>query len=274
MYLQDRREKIYPTDNLCEKNCVLIDFNNDTNKIICKCPIKTSTDDYDKEDSFLSRNIDDAFDEKYLLPNIRVLKCFKIAFKVVHKNFLFYLTFCLLIGFIVAFFLGGGYKPFSDDPFDEFNEIIDELIEKDDDDNNDDRSSNNDNNNKSFNNKTNDEHNNEEDLISSQNTEQKDDEKRKKRKIKNKITIYNDEKKDEKLILGVNKKEKHLISETESNGSSNNKKVKSKGKDKEDKSTIVNVKGDNYDKDSLMSKIEPIEIKVEGEGQNNKVIFD
>jgi hypothetical protein len=176
MYLQDRREKIYPTDNLCEKNCVLIDFNNDTNKIICKCPIKTSTDDYDKEDSFLSRNIDDAFDEKYLLPNIRVLKCFKIAFKVVHKNFLFYLTFCLLIGFIVAFFLGGGYKPFSDDPFDEFNEIIDELIEKADDDNNDDRSSNNDNNNKSFNNKTNDD---KEDLISSQNTEQKDDEKRK-----------------------------------------------------------------------------------------------
>jgi hypothetical protein len=73
--------------------------------------------------------------------------------------------------------------------------------------------------------------------------------------------------------LGINKKEKHLISETESNGSSNSKKVKSKGKDKEDKSTIVNVKGDNYDKDSFISKIEPVEIKVEGEGQNNKVIF-
>ena len=125
MYLQDRREKIYPTDNLCENDCVLIDFNNDTNKIICKCLIKTSTNNYENAD-FLSRRLNDVFPEKYKIPNIHVLQCFKIAFNVAHKNFLFYLTLFSLIGFILAHRFGNGYEPLSTDPFHELNERIEE----------------------------------------------------------------------------------------------------------------------------------------------------
>ena len=249
MYLQDRREKIYPTDNLCEKNCVLIDFNNDTNKIICKCPIKTSIDDYDNEDSFLSRNIDDVFDEKYLLPNIRVLKCFKIAFKVVHKNFLFYLTFCLLIGFIVAYFLGDGYKPFSDDPFDTLNETIEAIMEVHNNSNSssNDINSNNDNNtnNNINNNINNDEYNNNGDLT-------------------NKLLILNNNKQNNT----------ELISNTESHDSSMSEKGQIKDKDKESNSTKVYVRNEQYEKDSSISQVLEVKTKNNETQNNEKVLYN
>ena len=40
IYIQERREKYYPRDPLCQDNCTAIDFDNTTNKIVCKCPIR------------------------------------------------------------------------------------------------------------------------------------------------------------------------------------------------------------------------------------------
>ena len=143
IYLQDRREIFYITDSLCESNCVLMDYNNNTNKIICKCIIKTSTENYESSD-FLSRNFEDAFEDTYLIPNIRVLKCFKKAFRVVPRNFLFYLTFFFLCGLIVAYYLGKErYNPLSKDPFKELNDKIEEEVKKftDSDDDDDDEES-------------------------------------------------------------------------------------------------------------------------------------
>ena len=130
IYLQDRRERYYITDPLCESGCTLIDYNNITKKIICKCPIKTSTDNYENSD-FLERNLDKAFDDTYILPNIRVLKCFKQALKVVDRNLLFYLTFFSIIGFILAYiFLTDNYALHSKDPFDILTNKIEEKRKK------------------------------------------------------------------------------------------------------------------------------------------------
>ena len=130
IYLQDRRERYYITDPLCESGCTLIDYNNITKKIICKCPIKTSTDNYENSD-FTSRILDDAFEDTYILPNIRVLKCFKQAIKVVDKNFLFYLTFFSIIGFILAYiFLTDSYILLSKDPFGILTNKIEEKRKK------------------------------------------------------------------------------------------------------------------------------------------------
>ena len=166
IYLQDRREIFYITDSLCESNCVLMDYNNITNKIICKCIIKTSTDNYESSD-FLSRNFENAFEDTYLIPNIRVLKCFKKAFRVVPKNFLFYLTFFLFCDFIIAYYLGKErYNPLSKDPFKELNDKIEKEMKKfkdsDDEESND---NDNDNDNDNKNNIDNKEENKEEQLI-------------------------------------------------------------------------------------------------------------
>ena len=71
IYLQDRREKYYITDPLCETGCKQVGYDNITERVICICKIKGSTEGFENV-SFSSNEIE----RQYFFPNIRVMKCF------------------------------------------------------------------------------------------------------------------------------------------------------------------------------------------------------
>ena len=131
IYLQDRREKYYITDPICEEYCVLIDYNNITNKIICKCPIKTNTEDYSIP-KFVEEKIDKVFEEEYNLPNIRVLECFIEAFFYTNKNWFFYIVLISIIIFIITYILRKCTKTEFKKQFEKLNDLIDKLNEDND----------------------------------------------------------------------------------------------------------------------------------------------
>ena len=57
IYLQDRREKYYITDPLCETGCKQVGYDNITERVICICKIKGSTEGFENV-SFSSNEIE------------------------------------------------------------------------------------------------------------------------------------------------------------------------------------------------------------------------
>ena len=97
MYLQERRDYYFIKDGLCESDCKQVGFDNNTKRIMCKCNIKPSTEKYEN----ITFEPNKGFEEDYLLPNIKVLKCFdKLQFSLG-----FLISFILLICFIILSFI-------------------------------------------------------------------------------------------------------------------------------------------------------------------------
>ena len=93
IYIQERREYYFIKDGLCEFGCKQVGFDDKKDRIICKCNIKGSTEGY--ENVTFTPNKD--FDDFYIAPNIRVLKCMgKIKFSLG-----FLISLILLIAFII-----------------------------------------------------------------------------------------------------------------------------------------------------------------------------
>ena len=98
VYLQDRREKYFITESICESKCVQIGYDIETSRAVCKCKIKESPNNFENV-TFASNNLEDHFKKKYKLPNLKVMKClFKINFI---KNGGQIFAFLLIIAFII-----------------------------------------------------------------------------------------------------------------------------------------------------------------------------
>ena len=74
IYLQQRRERYYIKDPLCESDCQQVGYDDITDRVICKCKIKGSTEGFENV-TFIPNDLDKYFEKKYILPNVRVLKC-------------------------------------------------------------------------------------------------------------------------------------------------------------------------------------------------------
>ena len=115
IYLQDRKEKYYIDEPLCEENCVIYGYKIDSKKIICKCKLK-----YDSSDntSFVPEIKENKFKKNYIFPNLRMLKCTKKVFKNLGTNAGFYISLFVLIIFVGLYL----YRktPFGKKRFDKF----------------------------------------------------------------------------------------------------------------------------------------------------------
>ena len=98
VYLQDRREKYFITGAICESRCEQIGYDQETSRAVCKCKIKESPNNFENV-TFSSNNLEDHFEKKYKLPNLKVMKCFlKINFL---KNGGQIFALLLIIAFII-----------------------------------------------------------------------------------------------------------------------------------------------------------------------------
>ena len=259
IYLQDRREKYYITDPICEDGCVLIDYNNITNKIICKCPIKTNTENYSVP-NFVQEKIDDIFDETYILPNIRVLKCFIEAFVYTKKNWCFYIILILIIIFIVTYILRKCFKTEYKEQFKKLNDFIEDLNENSNsEEENSNKTDNSDSSNQISSIKEGEKNKLKNDLIKLKNNRNIKNEK-KNGNIdeikKSKVSEYknnNSEKEKNKM-----KKTESLISEENNNSSENGNGV-----------TIINIKGKNGELPNITKEEEDMEYMVNPKNSQN-----
>ena len=72
--IEDRRKYYYPLDNLCEENCDLISFDNDTHKVKCECILKTSYS------SIIKPNTKNEPLPNKFVSNINAIKCYDTVF--------------------------------------------------------------------------------------------------------------------------------------------------------------------------------------------------
>ena len=101
IYLQNRREKYFLLDPLCQSGCTVIslvdpiDLNKDKYKIKCNCPLKLLPE-VPENIKFDKKSLKEIFNGKYTLPNIKVLKCGG-------KVSIFFVIFILMIIFLASF---------------------------------------------------------------------------------------------------------------------------------------------------------------------------
>jgi hypothetical protein len=81
VYLQDRKEKYFINEAICEEGCHLVDDKNyydvyeQTSKLVCQCPMKMILDNYTKIKFKKNETLDERFKEVYTYPNFRIMKC-------------------------------------------------------------------------------------------------------------------------------------------------------------------------------------------------------
>ena len=96
MYLQERRNTYYISDAICETGCVQIGYDKETERAVCKCKIKVSTEGFENV-TFSPNEVDKKFKKKFIFPNVRVMKC--ILKNWMNSGFVFALI--LLVGFVI-----------------------------------------------------------------------------------------------------------------------------------------------------------------------------
>ena len=98
IYLEDRRKKYYINETFCSDDCKEFNYENETGRIKCLCPLKTGVKlvdetNFTKKDNFKNDDVS--------LPNLKILKCPKEAYET--NNVGFYLTFIFLIIFTLSY---------------------------------------------------------------------------------------------------------------------------------------------------------------------------
>ena len=103
MFLEDRKKEYYIKEGLCENDCKLVDIDKDSDKIICNCKLKNTTDNYENV-TFTPNEPDKIFNKKIIGPNFVAMKCTKVVIKSLKDNAGFYTTLILLF-LVVGFFV-------------------------------------------------------------------------------------------------------------------------------------------------------------------------
>ena len=108
IYLQDRKNRYYIKDPLCETGCKQVGYDNTTERVKCLCKIKNSTSGFENI-TFSPNELDEAFTEIYYLPNWKIMKlrCFKEGKKFTIGQIV---SFVLLIIYVVIALINTSYK--------------------------------------------------------------------------------------------------------------------------------------------------------------------
>ena len=100
--LNDRRNEFVDNNlTLCEENCKLVEYNYNKEKAKCSCDIKTSIASYE-DIKFDKKAFFKSFIDINNIFNIKILKCYKIVFKIKElkkKLWIFHYLFCNTILF-------------------------------------------------------------------------------------------------------------------------------------------------------------------------------
>ena len=70
LFLQDRKEKYFINDPLCESNCVQLGYDVFSERAVCKCKMKEEPDNYENVTFVL--DLDENFKETFRAPNFQV----------------------------------------------------------------------------------------------------------------------------------------------------------------------------------------------------------
>ena len=128
VYLQDRKERYFINEAICEEGCHLVDDHNyydvyeQTSKLVCQCPMKKILDNYTKIKFEKNETLDERFIEVFTYPNFRTMKC---SFNI-KANVLFYITLFMFIIFIALIGFMLICKCLFNKPFNDLKKKIDE----------------------------------------------------------------------------------------------------------------------------------------------------
>ena len=125
IYIQNRREKYYIKESLCQSDCNFIGIK-EYNKIKCKCGLKLMP--MNPESISFTKKYNNSLFKKNIAPNIKVLKCAKEAFKT--PSFGFFLTLILFVLFVLSFLLRIKKGEQFNNTFKELNNQINQFSEK------------------------------------------------------------------------------------------------------------------------------------------------
>ena len=107
--LLDERKLDYFTKafNLCEKGCEFVGFNETIKRYMCKCLIKTSSNDQDTYEQKPMEIPDDFYKKEMGYSNIRIFKCYKQVFSAKGQTFNIgsYILMGCFVGFIITIVL-------------------------------------------------------------------------------------------------------------------------------------------------------------------------
>ena len=132
VYLQDRRDRYFINEAICEEGCHLVDDQNyydvyeQISKLVCQCPMKLIFDNYTKIKFVKNETLDERFIEEFTFPNLRMFKCNrKIYYRDnIKVNVLFYITLFMFITFLVLILCMIFCKCLFIRPFDKLKEEI------------------------------------------------------------------------------------------------------------------------------------------------------
>jgi hypothetical protein len=127
VYLQDRRDRYFINEAICEEGCQLVDDQNyydlyeQTSKLVCQCPMKLIFDNYTQIKFVKNETLDERFIEEFKFPNLRMFKCTRKIYstKNIKVNALFYITLFMFITFVSLIIFMIFCKCLFNDPFDE-----------------------------------------------------------------------------------------------------------------------------------------------------------
>ena len=156
MYVQERRDIFYISEAICETGCKQIGYDKETARAVCKCVIKLSTEGFESV-TFSPNEKDKRFMKKYILPNIRVIKCIFTNFNTLWSMNIGQVFPLVLLGlfglcYVLQKYICFSYTHSSNNgkrKIYKWEEKLEELLDqiKKDDDNNSNNNSNNSNNN-------------------------------------------------------------------------------------------------------------------------------
>ena len=102
--LADRKEYYYNKEIvLCEDNCKYIEVNTTTEKVVCKCSVKTEVN-VDNNQEFNPQKLMEKFYKVDDYSNFKVIYCYKLVFdkKILKKNICFYIMLILFTLFLTS----------------------------------------------------------------------------------------------------------------------------------------------------------------------------
>ena len=102
--LADRKEYYYNKEIvLCEDNCKYIEVNTTTEKVVCKCSVKTEVN-VDNNQEFNPQKLMEKFYKVDDYSNFKVIYCYKLVFdkKILKKNICFYIMLILFTFFLTS----------------------------------------------------------------------------------------------------------------------------------------------------------------------------
>ena len=132
VYLQDRRDRYFINEAICEEGCHLVDDQNyydvyeQASKLVCQCPMKLIFDNYTKIKFVKNETLDERFIEEFTFPNLRMFKCNRKIYyhDNIKVNVLFYITLFMFIAFLFLIVCMICCKCLFNRPFDELKEEI------------------------------------------------------------------------------------------------------------------------------------------------------